>query len=172
MPATIDSMTTGYMERYSQLQGRYWHRAEFPDEPAGNTYMLMRRNTQKPNQAMQLIRNLKPGELYSVKMISADYSDIGAGVSAEKRLNVAVNITDAEVVEERSFQATYSCQAWEPFKDKPAWFNLHRVVFEAKDEHASLVITDWPDGVPATDDGGDEIMINFIEVQPYYEPAA
>jgi hypothetical protein len=33
-----------------------------------------------------------------------------------------------------------------------------------------LVITDWPDGVPPADAGGDDIMINFIEVQPYYEP--
>ena len=171
VPASIKSMETRYMERYARMQGRYWHRNAYPDEPAGNTYLWMQRRTDKPNHALQTVRGLKPGALYSAKMVSADYTDITEGVSRERLLGVALNIDNAEVLAEKSFQAAYPSQRWEPFLDQPAWFNLHRVVFRATDRHATIHITDWPDdSIPADADSG-ALMVNFIEVQPYFDPA-
>ena len=170
MPATINSMETGYTEWYARTQGRYWHRAEFPDEPAGNTYMVMKRDSVKSNQAMQLIRNLKPGALYSAKMIAADYDDITKGISQEKQLHVDMAVSGAETIADKSFHTTYSCQGWEPFNNKPAWFNFHRVVFRAESESAWLVIADQPKSTVPTADDANAVMVNFIEVQPYYDP--
>ena len=43
--------------------------------------------------------------LYSVAMISADFSDITAGRSAEKRHALAIRVEGGEVLPEKSFQA-------------------------------------------------------------------
>ncbi len=171
MPAAIDSMGVGYMERYARLQGRYWHRAGFPDEPAGNTYLWMDQHPEKPNVVMQRMDGLVPGALYSVKMITADFNDIDQGVSEEKLHAVALTVTAAETIADKSFQAAYPSRTWEPFLDKPAWFDLHRLVFRAEKEHAWLCIADRPSGVPSAATAASRLMVNFIEVQPYFDPA-
>jgi hypothetical protein len=50
-----------------------------------------------------------------------------------------------------------------------AWLSSHEKVFRAKSGAAKLTISDW-----ASDDGpggpvGQEIALNFVEIQPYLE---
>ena len=62
-------------------------------------------------------------------------------------------------------------------KNQP-WLNFHRRIFRAKAKTARLTITDWVSD-PSTGSGqakpggpagaGQELMFNFIEVQPYLE---
>lgn len=168
MPASIDSMEIRYKEYYARMQGRYWHRNAFPDEPPGNTYLWMKRQSNKPNVALQILRRLIPGQLYSAKMISADFLDITNGVSQERLHGVSLVVKEAEVIPEKSFQTAYPSQQCEPFLDKPAWFNLHRVVFRAQKDTAVLAITDWPQDISQKEIDSGQVMINFIEVQPYF----
>ncbi|MCC6491195.1 MAG: hypothetical protein IT364_27145, partial [Candidatus Hydrogenedentes bacterium] len=168
-----DSLRPGYMEYYARLQGRYWHRAGEPDEPAGNTFLWMKRSAEKPNTLSQPLRNLKPGALYSLKLMTADYLDISLGASKEKDIPIAVTFDGAEIIPERSFVAHMNSSSSSPSKlpfngQHPAWFVLHRTVFRASSDSAVLRISDWPS---ATDPGGpegQELMINGIAVQPYY----
>ncbi len=175
--AAPDSVRTDYMERYGRLQGRYWHRAGFPDEPAGNTFLWMRKQADKPNTVSQTMRGLKPGELYSLKVVAADYEDITLGASDRKLLPMSVEVEGVPFVPEKMFVGQVSSRNAAPSDlpfdgQNPAWFNLYRIVFRATGEEAILHISDWamPDepGGPA----GQELMINFVEVQPYYDSEA
>jgi hypothetical protein len=50
-----------------------------------------------------------------------------------------------------------------------AWFNYHWRVFRARDKTARLIISDW---LSSSDPGGpigQELLFNFVEVQPYLE---
>ncbi len=172
-PAAPGSMSAGYMERYARLQSRYWHRAEFPDEPAGNAFLLTKRQAGKPNRATQVIRNLEPGRLYSVKMITADYQDIRNGQSEEKRFGVSVELEGGEVIPDKSFQATINSQTSSvvgmPFNGQNvAWFNHHRIVFRATQPTGKITISDWAGPNDPGGPAGQELMINGIELQPYY----
>ncbi len=47
--------------------------------------------------------------------------------------------------------------------------NLHQVVFRARGKQAMLTLSDW--GKPGAPAGpaGQELLCNFVEVQPYLE---
>jgi hypothetical protein len=171
--AAPDSVRTDYVEHYGRLQGRYWHRAEFPDEPAGNTFLWMRSQADKPNIVSQTMHGLNPGQLYSVKLMTADYEGISLGASEKKLLPLLATVEGAEIIPDKTFVSHSSSANSSPSElpfdgQRPAWFNLHRIVFRATGKEATLRISDWarPDepGAPA----GQELMINFVEAQPYF----
>jgi hypothetical protein len=171
--ASEGSVEAGYMERLANLEGRYWLRGGTPDAPAGNAFLKMKRDANRPNRVSQEIRNLKPGTLYSVKLISADWSDLAAGITEEKKLGLSLSVEGAETVADKGYQATAnsatSFGAGEPFTGgKVAWFNHHRVVFRATAPTARLVLSDWlgdATGGPA----GQEILCNFVQVQRSFD---
>jgi hypothetical protein len=47
--------------------------------------------------------------------------------------------------------------------------NYHFWVFRAKDRTAKLTISDWADERETGGPIGQELMVNFVEVQPYLE---
>ena len=106
-------------------------------------------------------------------MITADYGNITAGKSVEKQDAISIKLAGVEPVTgpdknlQRSFPTRYSLGR---FTEKNrAWLNFHWYVFRAKGTSARLTITDWAGaggrGAPA----GEQVMCNFIEVQPYLE---
>ncbi len=57
-----------------------------------------------------------------------------------------------------------------PYDDKhKAWMNYHVRWFRATDTTARLVVTDWPNDTVPGATVGRELMINFVEVQPYLD---
>ncbi|GMW00794.1 MAG: hypothetical protein AMXMBFR84_19310 [Candidatus Hydrogenedentota bacterium] len=175
--AETGTITSGYMEHLGRLQGRYWHRAIFPDEPAGNAFALLRRSTRGPNRISQPVRSLKPGQLYSLKVIAADYGDLSAGLSEEKEVALRIDFTGAEPVPGKSFVTRYnsasSATTSGPFTGgKVAWFTLYRQVFRATREIGELTISDWKSDSEAGGATGQEIAINFVELEPYYDADA
>ena len=152
------------MEGYSYLQGRY------PRTEAGDQYVSMTRCEEGLNLLSQTIRNLEPGRLYSVKMISADMGDL----HKERTLALKVAVEGAAPVDEYSWQAVYASnyahEVGEYTRENPAYMNYHRLVFEATAPEAVLTISDWlsPDepGGPL----GQVTAVNFVEVQPFYAP--
>ena len=167
------NVTTRYLERFARLENRYWQRGVEPDEPSGNAFLLTRRDANHPNRVQQELKNLVPGKLYTVEAITADYQDIKAGRSAEKRDAVSITVEGATAVPELSYQSVPYRSAFPhpqlPFPNGPAWLNHHRVAFRATKPTARLVLSDW---ARPTDPGGrpgQELMWNYIQVQPYYE---
>lgn len=172
-PAAQDSLKTGYLERYAEIENRYWHRGGYPDDPAGNTYLWMKRQANAPNKVSQEIGSLVTGARYTVQMITADYADIVAGRSEEKRHAVALEVDGAEVLPEGSYRSIPVSSPWSheqlPFKNGPAWFNHHRVMFRASAPQARLTISDWAAPTEPGGPAGQELMINYIQLQPYFE---
>jgi len=155
------------MEGFSHLQGRW------PGTSVGNTFFWMRRSDERPNAISQPMRNLKPGRLYSAKMISGDYGDLVAGRSQRQKHCLSLAVEGADVLPEKTFQSVipnnYAHQ-FGPFKgDHKFWFNYHQVLFRAKSENAQLSISDWANDKEPGGPVGQELMCNFVEVQPYWD---
>jgi hypothetical protein len=151
------------MEGFSWLQGRY------PRTSQGDQYLRFTRSEKGPNRISQTLSSLRAGQVYSVKLLSADMRRLDAKDSP----GLNIEIGNAEIIQDRSFRYVYpSNYAHElpPYsKDHPAWICYQRVVFRAKGSAAELSISDWANGAlggPA----GQEIGFNFVEAQPYLLP--
>lgn len=157
----------GMKEGWSWLQGRY------PRTTQGDTFLKMRRSSRGPNAFSQEIKHLRPGRLYSLKMFTADHRAISEGRSKEQRYAVSIQVEGAERVSEKSFQhVMHNCYSHSlgPFNAQHrAWMNYHFEVFRAKAERARLTVSDWADAAAPGGPAGQELMFNFIEVQPYLE---
>ena len=172
-PAADGTVKPDYLERYARAQNRYWHRTSEPDYPDGNSYLWMKRQPNRPNRVVQEVRNLVPGRLYSVQMITADYQDIRNGRSERKQHAASLRIEGARVIPEMSYRSipvsnSYS-HAQLPFLNGPAWFNHHRLMFRATQPTALLTISDWASDGDASGPAGQELMFNYVQLQPYFE---
>jgi len=160
------SIAVKSMEGYSWLQGRY------PRTHLGDTFLWMKRNNRRPNIIFQEIKNLRPGQLYSMKMITADYKDLREGRSVRRKHAISIRIDGVELIPERCFQSVIPnnyAHRLGPFTDKHKfWFNYHWRVFRAKAPSARLTISDWTSDSEPGGPIGQELILNFIEVQPYY----
>jgi hypothetical protein len=155
------------------LEGRYWQRNVEPDEPSGNAYLWTRRQAIRPNKAFQDVRNLVPGLLYSAELITADYQDIKSGRSRQVPHAVSLAIEGADAIRPLSYhsvpvKSTYSHPQL-PFINGPAWFNHHRLMFRARHPAARLWVSDWASDKAAGGPEGQELMFNYVQVQPYFE---
>jgi len=169
-PAAPDSVRTGSHPGYSWLQGRT------PRTSVGDCFLLMRRSRNGANRISQEIRELVAGRLYSLKMITGDYHDLVNEVCDKKLHAVAICIDGAEVMEnpKMNFQFAYPnnynhCLG-KFAKDYNYWMNYHWRVFRAQAPTARLIISDWAGEKEPGGPIGQELMLNFIEVEPYFGP--
>lgn len=156
---------------YGQLQNRYQGGSK------GDTFLLTKRSVKGPNRFFQQIKGLQPGRLYSMRMITADYRNATEGTSVKQEDAVSIKLEGVELVErtgknrQETFESKYygGASSITSVKRVPAWLNFHWYIFRATDRTARVTISDWsgPDdpGGPI----GQEMMYNFIEVQPYLE---
>ncbi len=152
---------------YGWLQGRW------PRMRKGDTFLWMRRGGAGPNAVSQQIRGLTPGRLYSVKVISGDYRALKEGKSQPAPHGLSIGLSNVEVLESLSFDAivpsNYAHHLGPFNSENRFWMNFYYRVFRPKDETGRLEISDWtPDRLPGGPIG-QELMINFVELQPYLE---
>ena len=172
--ASPGSVQAKRMEGYGKLQGRYPQ-----DRPEGSrqgdTFLWTKRDAEKPNIVSQEIRNLEPGRFYSVKAYVGDYADPTRG----GQHMVWLQVTGAEAVPEEDIHGTYYTShnsSVERFEQKKTYFSYIRTVFRATSDTARLSIHDkmvwsrWYKPVYRKADVGQELAINFIEVEPYLMP--
>jgi len=166
-PAEPGSVEAKTMKGYSWLQGRY------PRTSLGDTFLWTKRSAQKPNVVSQPIKNLQPGKLYSVKMITADYQELQRGKSEQQKHAVSIALDGVTVLPWKSFQHVnannYAHQLGAFNAENKAWMNYHFRVFRATGQTAKLAISDWAGPEAPGGPVGQELMFNFIEVQPYFE---
>jgi len=154
-------------DRYSHLQGRW------PRTSVGDTFFTCKRSAERANAISQPIRNLNPGKLYSVKLISGDYGDLVNGRSAQREHVLSITVEGGDILPDRTFRSVvpnnYAHQL-DPFAgDNKYWFNYHQTVFRAKGPAARLTISDWAGPSEPGGPIGQELLYNFVEVQPYFE---
>jgi Glycosyl hydrolases family 2, sugar binding domain len=155
---------TDSMEGYSHLHGRY------PRTTQGDQFCRMTRSGKAPNQVRQTLRELKPGKLYSLKLIS---SDIGQ-LDLKQAVSLRIDIEGVDVLEQHGFEHTYPinyAHTLEPYtREHPAYFTFRRVVFRPRSETAELTISDWAGTNEPGGTVGQKTAFNFVEVQPFLEP--
>jgi hypothetical protein len=170
-PGSIDARN---VPDYSYLQGRY------PKTTHGENVLWTKRSAKTPNRFSQQIENLSSGRLYSLKMFTADYQRflLGKGVApfkaVETKREITIGIEGVDPIPSKSFQNTYaSGRAGHTGKGFDRENNLpityHFFVFRARNEKATLTISDWVSDKEPGGPIGQEMMFNYIEVQPYLE---
>ena len=161
-PSTVKA---GTFKGYSRRQGRY------PPTLIGDTFLMTRRSGKRPNTFSQEIRHLQPGRLYSMKMITGDHQDLIHKKTRKALHAVTIRIENVDKLpgRENSLQTAFRDHPAYRFKH-PYWMNYHWRVFRARGTTAKLTVTDWKsDPAHAEPAGpiGQELMFNFIEIQPY-----
>jgi hypothetical protein len=92
-------------------------------------------------------------------MFSADHRDM----SKNEQHAITVNFDNAELVPEKCFTHLAATKT-----DANRFLNWHVRVFRAKGTTATLRISDWADDKTPGGPIGQELMYNFIKVQPYW----
>ena len=136
----------------------------------GLNVLVTKRSAARPNLFSTEIRNLEPGRLYNLRMFSGDFNDL-----SKKELHaVTLELDNVEPVPERCFTTPVpNCYAhkWGPYqKQGDAWTNYYWRVFRAKGTTARLSLSDWASAKVPAGPVGQELMFNFVQIQPYLEP--
>lgn len=165
-PAAGGGIGTGTYPGLGILQGRV------RGNMRGTNYVYMTRSSQAPNRIVQQIEGLVPGRLYTMKMFTEDRQDYLNGISAMKTHAVQIEIDNVDIVPGREFQEVMQSERGQevpPFSSgNQPWFNYYWRLFEAQDTTATLTISDWATDSSPGGPVGQELMFNFIEVQPYF----
>ena len=167
--------TTGWMVeaaepegiRADESPGFGWLQGRYPKGPEGDAVLVMRRSKKAPNRIRQTMKDLEPGRLYSLKLISADFNDM----SVKETHALRIQIEGADLVPEKSYTHVFNnfYHVTPRYKKrKTAWMNYRRLVFRAGSSSAMLTISDWADDKEPGGRLGQETMMNFVEVQPYF----
>lgn len=169
LPAEEESAKPLTYNGYSWLQGRY------PRTNDGDTFLWMKRSAKKPNMFSQEIKDLTPGQVYSLKMITGDYQDLvqERSVKADHALSIHLDNADLLSGQKKAFQFTFPnnyAHALGKFNQKyPYWMKYHWRVFRAKSTTARLTVKDWRNDEESGGPVGQELIFNFIEIQPYLD---
>ena len=159
--------------RSAEHPGYAWLEGRYPRTTLGDTFLLMKRSAKKPNTFSQEIKNLEAGRLYSMKMITADYENLVQEKSEKKQDAVSIKLDNVDILPgaKKSFQFTFpNCYAHHLGKFDAKhnyWMNYHWRVFRAKGTTAELTVADWKSEKQPGAPIGQELMFNFIEIQPY-----
>ena len=168
-PAQPGSIAARKHPGYGHLQGRYW------EDSWGDTFLWTKRSAKQPNVFSQVIKDLTPGRLYSMKMITGDYQDLIQEKSEKKTHGVSIRLDDVEILSDprKSFDYLYPnnyAHGLGKFDRKyNYWMTYHSRVFRAKGSAATLTVSDWKTEKDPDGPIGQELMYNFIEIQPYSE---
>ena len=130
----------------------------------------MRRSPQGPNSFSQEIKDLEPGRLYSLKMAVADYGDMVNGVSRRLESTFSVRLDNVELLSDQCFDGHFRGNPALKFKtsNRPQLICARRV-FRAQGPTAKLTVSDWVGENGPGGPIGQELMFNFIEIQPYLD---
>jgi hypothetical protein len=139
----------------------------------GDAAIWTRRSAAKPNVISQQIRNLEPGRLYSLHFFTSDYQEFVNGKSVHRKHAATAGIDNVELVTDKCFQAVIDAGYWYPFgpfnRENGYCLNYHQQVFRARERATNLSLSDWVSASAPGSPEGEELLWNFIQVQPYFE---
>ena len=167
--AEPNSVKADAMTGYGTLQNRYLGGTH------GDTFLRTRRSDKSPNRFSQQIRNLTPGRLYTLKMITADYDDLTQQRSEEKEHAVSIKLEGVELIDgegwnlQRPYDSRSTGGTFAFTPENPPWLSHHYYVFRPKGKTAQLTVSDWTSDDSPGGPAGQQLIYNYIEVQPYLE---
>lgn len=131
--------------------------------PMGPGVITMKRNAQKANIVRQEIRKLQPGRLYTFRMFSGDPTT--TDLKTKHLYSHSVNIKGAKILPKERRQDVQRGDG--AIKDSICW-NYTYIVFKAIEPIAMLEISDWLDEKTPGGPIGQELIYDFIQVQPFF----
>ena len=138
-----------------------------------STWIVTRRSAAGPNVFSQQLRNLQPGRVYSLRFFTGNYQDLLNGKDHSYQHAVPVRVEGAQVLPEQSFDALslqHPRLAFDSFNSSNLYrTNYHQRLFRARGKTAQLVFSDWASAQETGGPEGEELLWNFIQVQPYFE---
>jgi hypothetical protein len=157
------SVMPGKFKGYGRLEGRY------PPNSYGDTFLVLKRTDKRANIIRQVVKRLKPGNIYSLKIYTGDHRDLLAGRSRKKLTSLNIRVHGVELLT-GGFQWPFrSVRGPDPFtKDHPFWMTYHWLRFRAQKDTAWLELSDWKNRIAPGGQIGQETMVNFIELQPVF----
>ena len=154
--------------------GYSWMLGLYPRTRQGDNFLLTKRSAKGPNRFSQQISNLKPGRLYSLKMMTGDYQDLVNEKSRRDMHAVSIELENVDILpgKRNNFQFIFpNCYAHHLGKfdgtSHKYWMNYHWRVFRARDGTARIAVSDWQSDTKPGGPAGQELMFSFIEIQPY-----
>lgn len=153
---------------YGGLQGRFISGSQ------GDQFLVLKRSTAGPNIFSQKIKNLVPGRMYSLKMITADFDHIKNEQSVDQKSTLSINIDNVEPstlpdhMLDVSYPSHYGSTLGKFNVNHTAFMTYHWRVFRATDSTAMLTVSDWASPNDLGGPAGQEMMVNFIEIEPYF----
>jgi len=159
--ATPDSVTTAHVEGWGlNVQGRHARVG------IGDRFAVMTRSDKAPNEISQEITGLEPGRHYSVRLYTGDRQNL----HKSQIHNISIRIPDAQELPGLVMHVPWMHRASERFGNKPTYPCYHRIVFRAVKPTATLIISDWHSPGTPTGPVGQELLFNFVQVEPYLMP--
>ena len=164
---TLDPAGEGGIRRVFE-RGFGWHQARI-GRTEGDTSLVTIRSEKRPNRFSQEIKDLQPGRLYSFYMFSGDRKDM----SKKEEHAVRIQFENATLIPEKGYTYVHTnvggSRAYPPYSEEgSAWLNYHYRIFRANGHSAKLSVSDWTSDEEPDGPIGQELMYNFISVQPYF----
>jgi len=98
--------------RSDVLPGLSWLAMGYPPTAEGDTAVITTRSATVPNSFSQEIRDLKPGRLYALRLVTADAQELVRGKSSRAQHAVSLRLDRATLIPEECLTVVYpSCYA-------------------------------------------------------------
>jgi len=166
VPAEKGSLLSKLVRGFGRSQGRY------PRSTMGDDALWTKRSAVAPNRFSQRITHLQPGRLYSVKLITADYHDLTKGANTKKRHVMNIALQGVDILPDRSIEELFTRGGGSYAKEDRAsnrWLTYRQIFFRARSNEANLTIIDWANSTEPGGPIGQELVHNFVEVEPYLD---
>jgi hypothetical protein len=107
-------------------------------------------------------------------MMTADYGEFIREKSIQQKHPVSIKIGGVELLPEKCFEEVFASGAcghsYGSFdRENNLWITYRRLVFRARSKKGTLAVSDWASDTEPGGPAGQELMHNFIEIQPYLE---
>ncbi len=140
------------------------------EDGLGDTVALFTKSATKPNRLSQVATGLTPGKLYCLTFMSMDYDDFLK--PQNKHLDYVFNaeISDAEIIPNVTSTRHFPIRWYGTGDTAPGTPEkaIHRVVFRAKADKATITFTDWKSPTEPGGPAGARRIVNWIGLHPYY----
>ncbi len=131
----------------------------------GDTGLVTVRSAKRPNTFTQAINDLQPGGLYTFRMMTCDYEDM----SKREKHAVTVKLENVTLIPGKSLSIIFPDASFVFVEKHKTWLNYHWVLFRAEGNSARVTITDWASDAEPAGPIGQELIYNYVQVQPYFE---
>ena len=161
-PAAGNSIEVRKIDNLGHLAGRYGN------HQAGNQCLVMRRSATQPNRIHQTIKQLDPGRVYSLRMVSFPVGALSRGSGNpvfDDVSKINISIDGADRVDEKCFDHLYRSI----HTSEQMYFNYHVRRFRANAQTAKLTISDWVNPNKRGGNVGRQTGMHSIEIRPYLD---